>query len=88
VTPPAPVITTEIQRVLYADGDRTVTWLAERLGVTRQQVGQWLRGVEVVPRRRQAQIRVHLEEPSRPLFDGTGRALSLEDYARMTGGAR
>lgn len=80
MTPPAPVITTELQRILYARSrvaGCTATWLAEKLDVTRQQVGQWLRGNEVVPRRRQAQIRVHLEEPTRPLFDSKGYALKI-----------
>lgn len=88
MSPPNPVVTTELQRLLYSVEGRSVTWLAEKLGLTRQMVGQWVRGVETVPRRRQLQIRVHLEEPTRPLFDAAGQALSIEEYERMTGATR
>lgn len=70
-------MTTELQRILYMVDGHNVTWLAERIGVSRQVVGYWVRGLEKVPRRRQAQIRVHLEEPTRPLFDRDGVALKV-----------
>jgi hypothetical protein len=77
VTPPAPVVRTELARILYGceSETRNVSWLAAKLGVSRQTVGQWVSGNWPVPRKRQAQIRVHVEEPSLPLFDERGTAI-------------
>lgn len=74
-----PTIRTELQRVLYAHPEGNVTWLAKKLGVTRQTCGAWIRGEEKVPRRRQTQILVHLEcYDLSALFDGeTGKARTL-----------
>ena len=73
-TGPKPAITTELQRVLYAHPEGNVSWLARKLGVNRQTCGYWVRGKEKTPRRRQAQIRHHLEAPAVPLFDELGFA--------------
>lgn len=60
---------------LIEESDWTRMRLAEKLGVHRATVGQWALGHEVVPRARQAQLRVHLEEPTRALFGDDGMAL-------------
>lgn len=76
MTPPAPVTRTALHRALYENPHekRTIAWLAAKLGVTRQQVGQWCNGHEPIPRKRQAQMRLHLELPTAPLFDERGFA--------------
>lgn len=77
-TRPKAAIRTELQRVLYAHPEGNVSWLAKKLGVSRQTCGIWVRGLEKIPRRRQAQIRVHLEAPTEPLFDERGCARRLD----------
>jgi hypothetical protein len=74
-----PVIQTELQRVLYNHPEGNVTWLAKKLGVQRQTCGDWVRGKEKIPVRRQTQMLVHLECYDRTaLFDDRGVARRLD----------
>jgi hypothetical protein len=74
---PPPVIKTEVARLLYEREGAKIEWLAYKLGVSRQKVGDWVAGRSEVPRRRQAQIILHLEAHGIPLFDEHGVALPV-----------
>lgn len=72
-----PTIRTDLQRVLYEHPEGNVTWLAKKLGVSRQTAGAWVRGEEKVPHRRRAQIIHHLEATGLLLFGEDGKARAL-----------
>lgn len=61
---------------LIEESDWTRSRLAQKLGVTRQTLGQWVLGKEKVPRARQAQIAVHLEVTPGSIFDDDGMAIA------------
>lgn len=65
---------TELERLLREQGE-TFEGLAKKLGVGRQQMGKWATGRQELPRRRQAQLILHLEAHGIPLFDDEGFAL-------------
>lgn len=72
------VFRTELQRVLYAHPEGNVNWLAKKLGVQRQTCGDWVRGKEKIPRRRQTQMLAILEcYERRALFGEDGKARKL-----------
>lgn len=80
---PAPIIDTELARVLYKTTDYTSERLAKRMGVSRQVLGDWIHGRrDPVPARRRAQLVIHLEAHGIPLFDDEGYALPVREHLR------
>lgn len=72
-------IETRLGKILFEADGRNIKWLADRLGVTRQMAGQWVAGRQPIPRRRQAQILLHLESVGvANLFDEDGYATRLD----------
>lgn len=57
--------------------ERSQAWLARKLGVKRQTVGEWVRGDTACPRSRQAQIKLFLGVmPATELFTDAGFAVA------------
>ena len=72
---------------MLGEHDLSAAWLARKLGITRQAAAAWVRGAEAVPRARQAQIVLHLNEFDHPVIPTSWRSSELFDesgFARKT----
>ncbi len=71
--------TTKLAKRLADHGDHSQAWLARKLGITRQSIGEMVNGNIACPKARQAQIAIHLELTASEYFDPeTGLATRLE----------
>lgn len=63
------VATTRLEEVLVAQG-RSRVWLSAQLGVSRQVVHRWLKGLEPMPRARAERAAVLLGVPIEEISEG------------------